>query len=84
MKVARLAKRRTEAHDALEHGRILKGGMPLKPAYSIKVGDILEIHYSRRVVTVAIRDVPLRATPGVTPSLLYDILQTRTEDPLDP
>ncbi len=84
MKVARLAKRRTEAHDALEHGRILKGGVPLKPAYSVKAGDILEIHYATRVVTVAIRDVPLRATPGVSPSALYDVLDTRKEDPLRP
>ena len=43
MKVARLSKRRSEAHEALEHGRITKDGKPLKPAYNVKPGDVLEI-----------------------------------------
>jgi ribosomal 50S subunit-recycling heat shock protein len=74
MKVARLSKRRTEAHEALEHGRITKDGKPLKPAYSVKPGDVLEIHYATRNVTVRVREVPLRVTPGVRPADLYEIV----------
>ena len=79
MKVARLSKRRTEAHEALEHGRIMKNGLPLKPAYQVKQGDVLEIHYARKYVTIVVRDVPLRVTPSVKPAELYDILSTRDD-----
>ncbi len=81
MKVARLSKRRTEAHEALEHGRITKDGKALKPAYQVKQGDVLEIHYATRYVTVRVREVPLRMTPGVKAADLYEILETRKDDP---
>lgn len=83
MKVSRLSKRRSEAHEALEHGRITKDGKPLKPGYQVKPGDVLEIHYSTRFVTVVIREVPLRVTPAVKPAELYDILTTRKDEPAD-
>ena len=83
MKVARLSKRRSEAHEALEHGRITKDGKPLKPAYSVKPGDVLAIHYATRIVTVRVREVPLRMTPGVKPASLYDVVDERRDDPAE-
>ncbi|HTA40744.1 MAG TPA: RNA-binding S4 domain-containing protein [Candidatus Acidoferrales bacterium] len=83
MKVSRLSKRRSEAHEALEHGRITKDGKPLKPAYAVKPGDVLEIHYSTRYVTVRVLDVPLRVTPAVKGADLYEILETRKDEPAD-
>ena len=83
MKVARLSKRRTEAHEALEHGRITKDGKALKPAYQVKPGDVLQIHYATRYVTVRVREVPLRMTPGVKPAELYEIVDTRKDDPAE-
>ena len=80
MKVARLSKRRTEAHEALEHGRISKNGQKLKPAYQVCQGDILEIHYATKYVTIVVREVPLRVTPGTKPSALYEILSTRPDE----
>ena len=80
MKVSRLAKRRSEAHEALEHGRITKGGKPLKPGYQVKPGDELEIHYATKRLTVRIREVPLRVTPGVKAAELYEILASRNDD----
>ncbi|HUY41475.1 MAG TPA: S4 domain-containing protein [Candidatus Dormibacteraeota bacterium] len=79
LKVARLAKRRSEAHEALEHGRILKDGVALKPAYAVKPGDILEIRYATRCVTIRVREVPLRVTPAVRPAELYEQLEVRLE-----
>lgn len=79
MKVSRLSKRRSEAHEALEHGRITKNGLTLKPAYQVQPGDVLEIHYATRYVTVVVREVPLRMTPGVRPSDLYDVLDQRKD-----
>jgi ribosomal 50S subunit-recycling heat shock protein len=83
LKVARLSKRRSEAHEALEHGRITKEGKPLKPGYQVKAGDVLEIHYATRFVTVRVADVPLRVTPAVKPAELYEVLDTRKDDPSD-
>jgi ribosomal 50S subunit-recycling heat shock protein len=79
MKVARLARRRSEAHEALEHRRVLKNGVPLKPAYAVKPGDVLEIHYATRRVTIRIREVPLRVTPSLRPAELYEQLDEERE-----
>jgi ribosomal 50S subunit-recycling heat shock protein len=80
MKVARLSKRRSEAHEALEHGRVIKDGRPLKPGYQVQAGDVLEIHYATRLVTLRVRAVPLRLTPSVHSAQLYEILQTRKDE----
>jgi ribosomal 50S subunit-recycling heat shock protein len=80
MKVSRLAKRRSEAHEALEHGRITKDGKPLKPGYQVKPGDRLVIHYASKFVTVLVREVPLRVTPAVKAGELYEVLESRKDD----
>lgn len=83
MKVSRLSKRRSEAHEALEHGRITKDGKALKPAYQVKPGDVLEVHYATKFVTVRVREVPLRVTPSVKAADLYEILESRKDEPAD-
>jgi ribosomal 50S subunit-recycling heat shock protein len=80
MKVSRLSKRRSEAHEALVHGRITKDGRALKPGYDVRPGDVLVIHYATKYVTVRVREVPLRMTPAVKPSALYDVLDTQADD----
>ena len=80
MKVSRLAKRRSEAHEALEHGRITREGKALKPGYQVRPGDVLEIHYATKFVTVVVREVPLRVTPSVKPADLYEILDSRKDE----
>jgi len=81
MKIARLSKRRSEAHEALVHGRITKDGKELKPGYQVKPGDVLEIHYATKYVTVIVREVPLRMTPSVKPADLYEIVGQRRDEP---
>jgi ribosomal 50S subunit-recycling heat shock protein len=80
MKVSRLSKRRSEAHEALEHGRITRAGKALKPGYQVRPGDVLEIHYATKFVTVVVREVPLRVTPSVKPADLYEILDSRKDE----
>jgi ribosomal 50S subunit-recycling heat shock protein len=80
MKVSRLSKRRSEAHEALVHGRITKDGRALKPGYDVRPGDVLVIHYATKFVTVRVREVPLRMTPGVKAAELYDIIKTEDDD----
>jgi len=79
MKVSRLSKRRSEAHDALVHGRITKDGRVLKPGYDVRPGDVLVIHYATKFVTVRVREVPLRMTPAVKPAELYDVLHSQDD-----
>ncbi len=81
MKVSRLSKRRSEAHEALEHGRITKDGRALKPGYQVRAGDVLIVHYATRFVTVRILDVPMRVTPSVKPAALYEVLDQRRDEP---
>lgn len=81
MKVSRLSRRRSEAHEALVHGRISKDGVALKPGYQVKPGDVLVIHYATKFVTVRVLEVPLRVTPGLKPAALYEIVGQRGDDP---
>ncbi len=83
MKVSRLSKRRSEAHEALVYGRITKSERALKPGYQVKAGDVLVIHYATKFVTVRIREVPLRITPAIKPAELYEVLDQRKDEPPD-
>jgi ribosomal 50S subunit-recycling heat shock protein len=83
LKVARLAKRRSEAHDALVAGRVTKDGRTLKPGYDVKTGDVLEIHYATKFLTVRVLSVPVRVLPSVKPVDLYEIVGERRDDPAE-
>jgi ribosomal 50S subunit-recycling heat shock protein len=83
LKVSRLAKRRAEAKDGIDAGRIRKDGRSLKPGYDVKVGDVLEIHYRTRFLTVRVVDVPARVLPSLKPADLYEIVGERRDDPVD-
>lgn len=45
LKVSRILKRRTVAQEAAKGGRITVGGKTVKPAYALKVGDVVEIRF---------------------------------------
>ncbi len=83
LKVSRLAKRRSEAHEALVNGRITRDGKPLKPGYDVKPGDVLELHYARKYLTVRILVVPEKVTPAVRTMVLYEVLAERKDEPAD-
>jgi ribosomal 50S subunit-recycling heat shock protein len=83
LKVSRLAKRRTEAKDGIEAGRITKDGRALKPGYDVKTGDVIVLHYRTKFLTVRVRSVPERVLPSLTPADLYEIIEDRKDDPVD-
>lgn len=83
LKVSRLAKRRTEAHEALVAGRITREGKPLKPGYDVRVGDVLELHYARKYLTVRVLHVPEKVTPALRTMTLYEVLGERKDEPAD-
>ncbi len=83
LKVSRLAKRRSEAHEALVAGRITRDGRALKPGAEVKPGDVLVLHYARKFVTVRVALVPEKITPALRDVPLYETLEERRDDPAD-
>lgn len=77
LKVSRLAKRRTEAKEALDAGRIELDGRAVKPSHAVKVGDELLIHYATRDVRVRVLALPERTGPRIRPESLYTLLDER-------
>jgi ribosomal 50S subunit-recycling heat shock protein len=75
LKVARLAKRRSEAKDALDAGRISCGGRPLKASHIVRRGDELVIHYATRTLRVRVEAVPERVGPKLATGSLFTILE---------
>lgn len=77
LKVSRLAKRRTEAKEALDAGRIELGGRAVKASHPVKIGDELLIHYASRDIRVRVLALPERPGARVKPESLYTVLEER-------
>lgn len=83
MKISRLAKRRSEAHDAIVAGRITHGdGRAIKPGYDVKVGDTIVVRYARKMLVVSIVHVPERVTPATRTTIMYDVISETREEPI--
>ena len=54
LKVSRLIKRRTVANEACDNQRVTANGRPVKASYDVKAGDVLELRFGERVVTVEV------------------------------
>jgi len=57
LKVSRLIKRRTVAHDAADAGRVTVNGKEVKPSYQVKPGDILELTFGQRTLKVEVTEI---------------------------
>ena len=69
------------ARQLVNHGHVLVNERKVDiPSYQVKPGDELEIHYATKRLTVRVREVPLRVTPGVKAAELYEILASRNDD----
>ena len=58
LKVSRLIKRRSVAHDACEDARIIVNGKEAKPGKDIKVGDEIQICFGQSVMKVRVLATP--------------------------
>ncbi len=54
LKVSRLIKRRTVANEACDNERISVNGRVVRASYDVKVGDVIEIRFGQRVLTVRV------------------------------
>lgn len=60
LKVSRILKRRTAAQEAADAGKIFVNGKTVKPAYRLKIGDIVELCFASG--SVRFRVLELRET----------------------
>lgn len=73
LKVSRLIKRRTVAHDAAEEQRIFLNGKAAKPGAQVKVGDIVEIVFGNSKMKVKVLSTPEHVSKDDAGSL-YEII----------
>lgn len=80
----RVFKTRTIATDACKKGRVLMGGVAVKPSRSIKPGDIIDVRkspvtYTFRVLQIAPNRLGARLVPeyleNLTPPSQYELLE---------
>ena len=57
LKVSRLIKRRTVANDACDGQHITVNGRTAKASYDVKVGDVIEIRFGAKTLTVEVLSV---------------------------
>ncbi|MDD3149768.1 MAG: RNA-binding S4 domain-containing protein [Candidatus Gastranaerophilales bacterium] len=58
LKVSRLIKRRTVAHDVSDQGRIFVNDNPAKPSKQLKEGDIITIEYYNKTTMAEVVKIP--------------------------
>lgn len=80
----RVFKTRTIATDACKKGRVMMGGVPVKPSRAVKEGDIIDVRkppvtYTFRVKQVTQNRLGARLVEGylenLTPQSQYDMLE---------
>ncbi|MBE6732502.1 MAG: RNA-binding S4 domain-containing protein [Ruminococcaceae bacterium] len=73
LKVSRLIKRRTIANEACDAGRVTVNGKVARASYDVKVGDVVEITFGTRTVTLKITEVT-EVVRKDDAALLYEII----------
>ncbi|MBO7187600.1 MAG: RNA-binding S4 domain-containing protein [Clostridia bacterium] len=58
LKVSRILKRRTLACEAAKSGKITVSGREVKPAYQVKIGDIVEIKFGNGTIKFKVNSTP--------------------------
>lgn len=74
LKVSRILKRRTVAQDACKGGKVSANGKEVKPSYSLKVGDVVEIRFGSGSVKFKVLDLKETVKKDEA-STLYEIIE---------
>lgn len=74
LKVSRIIKRRTVAADAAKDEHVYVNGRLAKPSTNLKIGDIIEINYSKKIVKVKVLSIDnvIKASDA---SSMYEIIE---------
>ncbi len=74
LKVSRIIKRRTVAHDAANQEKILVNGKTAKPSTDVKIGDRITIQYFKKKMDVKVLAL-LASTKKEDAEQMYEIIQ---------
>lgn len=73
LKVSRILKRRTVAQEACDASKVSVNGRDVKPAYQVKIGDVVELRYASGSVRFRIVEIKETVKKDEAASL-YEIL----------
>ena len=62
LKVSRIIKRRTVAAEACDAGKVLVNGRSVKPAYTLKIGDVVEVRLGSQPIKFTVKSLNEKAT----------------------
>lgn len=83
LKVSRLVKRRTVAAELCAGGHVKINGKTAKAAAEVETGDVLQIRFGNRLLTVSVARVPDKGIPAQEAETLYKMIDERPlESPL--
>ena len=74
LKVSRILKRRSVANEACRGDRVSVNGREVKPAYCLKVGDVVEIRYAEGTIKFRVLNIKEQVKKEEAESL-YEIIQ---------
>ncbi len=80
LKVSRLIKRRTVANSACDSEHVKVNGRDAKASYTVKVGDVIEITFGRRRLTVGVTDIKEHAGKQEAGEMFRIISSEETEE----
>jgi len=80
LKLARILKRRTQAKELCDEGKIFINGKEAKAGARIKVGQIIVIEFKRRRLEVEVLEVPEGNVRKFDADKLYRILKVEEKD----
>lgn len=75
LKVSRIIKRRTVANDACTDSHVLVNGRIVKPAYDLKIGDTIEVHFGERIFRCKVVQMPEHIGKNEA-ATLYEVLDS--------
>lgn len=74
LKVSRIIKRRTLAQEACDKGKVIINGKAVKPGFSVKIGDVVEVNYTDSTLKFKITDIK-ETVKKDDASSLYEIIR---------
>jgi ribosomal 50S subunit-recycling heat shock protein len=74
LKVARIFKRRTVAHDVSEGERILVNGKIAKPSTSVQIGDVIVVRYGLRRLEIRVLSIEEQSKKSEA-STMFEVIQ---------
>ncbi len=72
LKVSRILKRRSVAASACGSSRVSVGGKPVKPAYRVKIGDVVTVEFGNRKLVFEVKSLNEKASKEEA-ATLYEI-----------